>query len=314
MALHPFFAAMMASFTAAGRPGLSEGSPADARALVASGRAALGPPPVVDACRDIVIPTRSGSIAGRLITPSEFPRGLIVYVHGGGWVVGTLDDYEICARRLAMTSGCCVLLPDYRLAPEHSFPSGLEDCEDALRFAAENVGALAGAAQPLIACGDSAGANLVTVALRRLARARAVDFVLQVLIYPVADCDFDTRSYRAHGTGLPLTRKDMIWFFDHYAPRARQAEADISPLRAADLSGLPPARIVTAEFDVLRDEGKAYADRLAEAGLPVTYREVAGMTHGFIRLHNHIPEADIELVEIGAAIARACAAGEETRI
>lgn len=311
MPLHPFFERMIEGFKAAGRPGLSDGGPADARALVASGRAALGAAPSVRSIRDLTIPTRSGAIPGRLIIPGASPAGLVVYVHGGGWMAGALDDYEICARRLAVISGCAVLLPDYRLAPEHPFPAGLEDCEDTLRFAADHVAELAGRALPLIACGDSAGANLVTVALRRL--GKEVDFKLQALIYPVTDCDFETSSYRAHGTGLPLTRRDMIWFFDNYAPRARHQEADIAPLRAGDLGDLPATLVVTAEFDVLKDEGKAYADRLAAAGLPVVYREAAGMVHGFIRLHNHIPEADAELADIGAAIARICAAVTETR-
>ncbi|KPH81430.1 hypothetical protein AE618_08590 [Bosea vaviloviae] len=297
---------MTASFAAAGRPNLSDGSPADARALVASGRAALGPAPEVGSIRDIDIPTRGGSIGARLITPTSPSAGLVVYVHGGGWLAGTLDDYEICARRLAVTSGCSVLMPDYRLAPENPFPNGLEDCEDALRYASRHRAELGCGDGPVIACGDSAGANLVTVALRRL--GGEVACALQVLIYPVTDCDFGTRSYREHGTGLPLTRQDMTWFFDHYAPRAEHPRDEISPLRAPDLSGQPPAVVVTAQYDVLRDEGRAYAQRLSQAGVAVVYREAAGLTHGFVRLHNLIAEADAELVAIGAAIATACAA------
>lgn len=304
--LHPFLQAMMTSFTAAGRPGLSEGSPADARALVAAGRAALGPAPEVGSVRDLAIPTRGGQIAARLITPLGQAAGLVVYVHGGGWLAGTLDDYEICARRLAVTSGCTVLLPDYRLAPENPFPNGLEDCEDALLFASTHRAELGCGVGPLIACGDSAGANLVTVALRQL--GGEVACALQVLIYPVTDCDFETKSYQEHGTGLPLTRRDMIWFFDHYAPPAEHSRDEISPLRARDLSSQPPAVVVTAQYDVLREEGRAYAQRLSQAGVPVAYREAAGLTHGFVRLHNLIAEADAELVAIGSAIATACAA------
>lgn len=304
--LHPFFRVMMANFTATGRAGLSDGSPADARSLVAAARAALGPAPDVASVRDIAIPARGGSIGARLITPKGSVAGLVVYVHGGGWLAGTLDDYEICARRLAVTSGCSVMLPDYRLAPEHPFPNGLEDCEDALRYASTHRTELGCGQKPLIVCGDSAGANLATIALRRL--GDEVPCVLQVLIYPVTDCDFETASYREHGTGLPLTRRDMIWFFDHYAPRARHPDDTISPLRAHDLSGQPPALVVTAQYDVLRDEGRAYAQRLSQAGVAVVYREAAGLTHGFVRLHNLIAEADAELVAIGAAIATACAA------
>lgn len=304
MALHPFFALMMESFAAAGRPALSDGTPKQSRALVAAGRTALGPGADVGSITDLSIPTRNGAIPARLVLPRTAPIGLVVYLHGGGWVIGELDDYEVLARHLATLSGCAVLLPDYRLAPEHKFPAGLEDCEDALLFAAEKVAEFCGASVPLVVAGDSAGANLGTVAVRRL-RGR-VAFALQALLYPVSDCDFDRPSYLAHGEGLPLTRKDMLWFFDHYAPRAQHGDPDISPLRAPDLSGLPPALIVTAEYDVLGDEGEAYADRLASAGVPVTHRRAAGLPHGFARLHNHVGIVDAELRTVAATIAAAC--------
>lgn len=304
MTLHPFFAMMMESFAAAGRPALSDGTPEQSRALVAAGRAALGPGAEVGSISDLSIPTRSGAIPARLLLPKTAPAGLVVYLHGGGWVIGALDDYEVLARHLAALSGCAVLLPDYRLAPEHPFPAGLDDCEDALLFAAGKVAELCGGYVPLIVAGDSAGANLGTVAARRL-RGR-VELALQALLYPVTDCDFDRPSYRTHGEGLPLTRRDMLWFFDHYAPRAHHGDPDISPLRATDLSDLPPALIVTAEYDVLHDEGEAYAGRLAEAGVPVTQRCAAGLPHGFARLHNHVGAVDTEIRAVAAAIATAC--------
>jgi acetyl esterase len=304
MALHPFFEMMMASFAAAGRPALSDGTPEQSRALVAAGRAALGVAPEIGSIRDLSVPTRAGAIAARLLLPKTAPAGLVVYLHGGGWVIGALDDYEVLARHLVALSDCAVLLPDYRLAPEHPFPAGLEDCEDALLFAAEKASELSGAHLPLIVAGDSAGANLGTVAARRLRGRLAL--ALQVLLYPVTDSDFDRPSYHAHGQGLPLTRQDMLWFFDHYAPRALHRDPDISPLRASDLSGLPPALIVTAQYDVLRDEGEAYAGRLAAAGVPVTHRCAAGLPHGFARLHNHIGIVDAELRAVAATIAATC--------
>lgn len=304
MALHPFFEAMMASFAAAGRPALSAGTPQQGRALVASGRAALGPTAEIGTVRDLAIPSRGGTVPARLLLPKAAPAGLVVYVHGGGWVLGELDDYEVLARRLVALSGCAVLLPDYRLAPEHPFPAGLEDCEDVLAFAAASVAELAGAQVPLVVAGDSAGANLGTVAARRL-RGRA-EFALQLLLYPVTDSDCDTPSYRDHGEGLPLTRQDMLWFLDHYAPRERHGDPDIAPLRAPDLSGLPPAVIVTAEYDVLRDEGEAYAVKLAAAGVPASHRSAAGLPHGFARLHNHVEAVDAEIRAVADAIAAAC--------
>ncbi|KUL96460.1 hypothetical protein DK26_06550 [Bosea sp. WAO] len=304
MALHPFFETMMASFAAAGRPALSAGTPQQGRALVASGRAALGPGAEIGSVRDLALPTRTGAVPARLLLPKAAPAGLVVYFHGGGWVLGELDDYEVLARRLVALSGCAVLLPDYRLAPEYPFPAGLDDCEDALIFATTSIAELAGARVPLIVAGDSAGANLGTVAARRL-RGRA-EFALQLLLYPVTDSDFERPSYRAHGEGLPLTRQDMLWFFDHYAPRERHDDPDIAPMRASDLSGLPPAVIVTAEYDVLRDEGEAYAQKLAAAGVPASHRCAAGLPHGFARLHNHVEAVDAEIRTVAASIVAAC--------
>lgn len=302
MALHPFIAAMLAKFAADGRPALSAGSPDGARALLAATRPALGPGPEVGPIADVTIPSRGGDLPGRLLRPVGTPAGLIVYLHGGGWVLGALDDFEPLARLIVAESGCALLMPDYRLAPEHPFPAGLEDCEDALLFAAERCVEICGSETPLIVAGDSAGANLGTVAARRL-KGR-VDLALQALIYPVTDCDFDRPSYRDCSDGMPLTRADMVWFFTHYAAPDQWANPDIAPLRSEDLSGLPPALIVTAEYDVLRDEAEAYARKLEAAGVPVALKRVAGLTHGFARLHNHVAEARQAISELAGAIAR----------
>lgn len=300
MALDPFIVAMLAKLKSIGQPALSAGTPAETRAMLAAGRAALGAGPDMAKVRSLKIPTRSGSIDGRLFVPTADPAGLVVYQHGGGWVVGGLDDFETLARQLARLSGAAVLLTDYRLAPEHPFPAGLEDTEDALMWASDNVQDLLGRSAPLVVAGDSAGANLSTVAVRRL-RGR-VAAVLQVLIYPVTDCRFDTPSYQEHGEGLPLTRKDMEWFFGHYAPSGLHGTPDIAPLRADDLAGLPPAFVVTAEHDVLCHEGEAYAQKLAMAGVPVRSRRYEGVTHGFIRLHNLFGVAETAVSDVAEAI------------
>jgi acetyl esterase len=299
--LHPFVAAMIAKQKEAGAPALSDGTPSDARALVAAGRAALGSGPDLALCRDLTVPTRSGTIPGRLLVPHGAVAGVVVYVHGGGWVVGTLDDYEILGRELATRSGCAVLLPDYRLAPEDPFPAGLHDVEDTLRWAA--LTDLAGPGAPVVAAGDSAGANLVTVATRQL-RGQVVP-LLQVLSYPVTDADFDSPSYREFATGLPLTRADMQWFFAHYAPTELWDTADVSPLRSDDLGGMPPTVVVTAEYDILRSEGEAYAQALSAAGAKVSTRCYAGVAHGFLRLHNHLDIAWEAVSDIAAAVAGA---------
>jgi acetyl esterase len=299
--LHPFVAALVEKM--AGAPALSSGSPEDARALVAAGRVGLGVGPELDVVQNIKIPTRAGAISARLYAPAQ-PAGVVAYIHGGGWVVGALDDYDTYARALADASGCMVILPDYRLAPEHPFPAGLQDVEDMLLWLKQGECTGIAPGLPLVVAGDSAGANLAAVAVRRL--VGQVRPVLQVLNYPVTDCDFETPSYVEHGTGLPLTAADMRWFFSHYAPEPAWTDPDISPLRATSVASVPPALLLVAEYDVLADEGRAYAAKLQAAGITCTLTEVPGLTHGFVRLHNLLPEARTELELTATEIARAC--------
>jgi acetyl esterase len=287
-----------------GRPLLSAGTAGDARALFSSTRGALGSGPSIVSAEDIRLPTRRGSIPARLFRPAQAMRGLIVYLHGGGWVVGALDDFDALARTLAARSGCALMLVDYRLAPEHSFPAGLDDVEDSIRWAAATREHLVGHAAPLIVAGDSAGANLATVAANAL--RGEIDISLQLLIYPVTDCAMNTASYQQHGTGLTLTTGDMRWFFGQYAPESLWSDPRIAPLRAADLSGAAPAWIATAQYDILRDEGEAYAMRLAAAGVPVELHNYAGMTHGFVRMMNVLDVADRFVTDAADAIARHC--------
>ncbi|MBW0103141.1 alpha/beta hydrolase [Pseudonocardia sp. KRD291] len=303
MTLHPFVATMLATQKEAGAPALSDATPAQARALVEAGRAAIGPGPEMARSREVAVPTRGGSLTARLHVPHGDVTGLVVYLHGGGWVVGTVDDYDTLGRELAHRSRCAVLLPDYRLAPEHPFPSGLEDTEDVLTWVG---GEAEFSGLPLVVAGDSAGANLATVAVRRL--RGQVTPALQVLVYPVTDGARDTESYRDCAEGLGLGARDMAWFFDHYAPARDHLSPDVAPLRAGDLAGLPPTAVVTAEYDVLRSEGEAYAERLRAAGVDVTSKRYPGVTHGFLRLHNHLDVARDAVADIADAITTAVAA------
>lgn len=304
MALHPFVIKMMDAARAANRPALSGGSPQQARDLVASGRTVLGAGPEVGNVSDFKIPMRSGSVPARLYRSQNAEHGLIVYFHGGGWVCGTLDDYDILARNLVHYSDCAVLMVDYRLAPEFAFPAGLEDAEDAITWAAKELETLMGKRLPLAVGGDSAGGNLATVALNSL-RGK-LDCALQLLLYPVTDANTERSSYIEFGEGLPLTRSDMQWFFGHYAPKALWADPRISPLQHPSLAGSPPAWIATAEYDVLRDEGEDYARRLKEAGVHVELRRVEGLAHGFARLSNHVEQVAELLQDAGAALKRHC--------
>ena len=310
MPLHPIIASLIAQGKAAGRPSFSACDPVQARAVMSASRAALGRGPDLARVEDVAIRTRAGTIPGRLLVPNDAPSGLVVYLHGGGWVVGDIDDFDAVARLLSARSGCAVLLVDYRLAPETPYPGPLEDAEDALTWAAREGPRLLCGDGPLVIAGDSAGANLAAVT----AASTGVPLALQVLIYPVTDQDFDTPSYRDPTNAGILSRDDMIWFFDHYAPERLRDDHRLNPLRRSDLTGLPPALVVTAEYDVLRDEGEAYAKRLGEAGVPTVLKRYDGMPHGFIRMHNLVDAVDVAISEIADAIRTACQAGGDASV
>jgi len=302
MPLNPFFEKLLTQAAALGRPALSAGTPAEARAAFAAMRGLLGPGPEVGAVSDLSVPTRGSSVGARLYRPEGAEVGLLVYLHGGGWVCGGIDDFDGLVRRLVRHSQCAVLSVDYRLAPEHRFPAGLNDAVDALIWAEANREALLGVAVPLSVGGDSAGGNLAIAAAYSL--RNRVDLAAQILFYPVTDCAMDSLSYQSFGTGLPLTGADMAWFFGHYADQARWKEPEISPLRRPSLAGTPLTWIVTAEYDVLRDEAEAFAERLANEGVTVELQRATGMPHGFARMANHVDEAAEVLRRAGQALRR----------
>lgn len=300
MDLDPFLADIRRRL--AGRPSLAELGVDAARAAVRAGRAFLGKGPAMHRSEAIQLPTRDGPLRALLHWPVEVPKGLIVYLHGGGWVLGELADFDIVVTSLAEATGCAVLVPEYRLAPEHPYPAALHDCIDVLANVSGKISRLTSGAGPLVVMGDSAGANLATVALRHLRGRVAVD--LQVLVYPVTDCAFDRPSYVRQGDLPPLRRADMEWFLTQYAPKALWTSPDISPVRSTDLAGMPPATIVVAEADVLHDEGLDYAERLRACGVPVAVRIVKGATHGFLPFVNHVKLAREELMAVADAIAK----------
>jgi acetyl esterase len=302
MPLHPFFEKLLAQAAALSRPALSAGTPDEARAAFAAMRGFLGPGPEVGAVSDLSLPTRSGSVGARLYRPEGAEVGLLVYLHGGGWVCGGIDDFDGLVRRLVRHSQCAVLSVDYRLAPEHPFPAGLNDAVDALIWAEANRKRLLSAAVPLSVGGDSAGGNLAIAAAQSVQDRIAL--AAQILFYPVTDCALDSPSYHDFGTGLPLTRADMAWFFRHYADPTRWANPEISPLRRISLTGTSPTWIVTAEYDVLRDEAEAYAARLTRDGVAVEFLRANGMPHGFARMANHVEEAAEVLKQAGSALRR----------
>jgi acetyl esterase len=225
-------------------------------------------------------------VPARVYRPSPEPDlPVIVYFHGGGWTIGSVDQFDLITRQIANATDAIVVSVDYRLSPEHPFPAPLDDCWRALQWTAKNAASFGGDSTRLAVMGDSAGGNLAAVCALLARDEGGPDIALQVLVYPVVDCDFDTSSYRANGRGHVLTLNDMEWFFSCYLGAAGdRTDWRVSPLRAPDLHGVAPAVVITAEFDPLRDEGDAYAGRLAAAGVPVVHLPYDGMIHAFFGL------------------------------
>jgi acetyl esterase/lipase len=302
MPLHPIVQKMLDGMKASGWKGIAETTPAEARQFMAARTAVFGDGPEIGKVETIDIPMRAGKIRGRVLLPKAKPTALIVFYHGGGWVIGGIDESEIIARFMVDDTGAGVVLVDYRLAPEHPFPAPVEDCYDALLWSAKEATKLN---VPVVVAGDSAGGNLATVCAMLARDQNGPEIALQILIYPVCDCDMETESYKAFGSGLVLTAADMGWFYDHYleGDKGKRASPLVSPLRARELKGLPPALIMTAEYDVLRDEAETYGKRLAAAGVKVWIRRYRGVTHGFLRMQNLIDVARRGMADIAATMA-----------
>jgi len=299
MPLHPQAKALLANIEESGLPPLYELSPVDARAQAAVLTELVGAGPAVARVEAVSIPTTAGEVGGRRYVPND-PAGTVVWLHGGGWVICNLDSHDAMCRLLANSSGCRVIAVDYRLAPEHPFPAPLEDCWDALGWVAERHGD-----GPLIVGGDSAGGNLAAVCARRARDRGGPDLAAQILVYPVTDDDMTRPSYLEYGSGPEtfLTVPEMEWFGNHYfADPADRTSPDAAPLRAEDLSGLPPAIVVTAEYDPLRDDGLAYAERLRSAGVPVTHHHYDDMVHAFFSLVNLLERGNEAVEQVGADI------------
>jgi acetyl esterase len=273
-----------------GKP-VEETTPEESRAFMAALRAASPPGPEVAKSYDVQVPTPDGAhITVRVLVPAGEIRALVVYYHGGGWTIGDIDDYDVLARTLANELHAAVANVDYRLAPEHRYPTAADDAWTGLQWAHDHLTEIAGHHVPLVVMGDSAGGNLSAVVAQKARDNGGPDLAGQVLVYPVTDADLDNASYTDPDNQLMLSRASMIWFWDHYAPdAASRRNPDASPLRAADLSGLAPAIVLTAEHDPLRDEGEAYAEQLRAAGVPVRHRRFGEQMHGFFPMVGVLP-------------------------
>jgi acetyl esterase len=298
--LHPEAQELAAKVAEAGLRPFCELTAAEARAQVAGLRGALGAGDAPDPPAEHAAPGREGPIPVYVYEPAGPPRGVIVFAHGGGWVVCTPDDADALCRRLAASTACIVANVDYRLAPEHPFPAPVDDLDDACTWAAARWPAL-----PLVVAGESAGGNLAAAVALRAAAEGAGRIAGQALIYPVTDCDLDTPSYRAHASSPFLTRDDMAWFWDRYAPETAQREhPHASPLRATALQGSAPAVLVLAGQDPLHDEGAAYGEALRAAGVAVTILDHDDLPHGFLSMLGALEAAEQPYEAFAAALAR----------
>jgi acetyl esterase len=272
---------------------------------------AFGQPEAVADIREFAIPAAGASIAARFYGPSDNPSGLIVYYHGGGWTLGSLDSHDLPLRAFANMTGAAILSIDYRLAPEHPFPAGLEDCYAALVWAKQHQTELVGGAKPLLVAGDSAGGNLAAVVplLARDRKGPKIDG--QLLLYPTIDGRCGTPSFTERADGGLLSSKDMWWFWSTYiADQTQRLDPRASPCLADNHRDLPPAIVVVAEFDPLRDEGLAYAAQLRAAGNEAALLRYGTLPHGFFNSLNIVDAAGAAVREISRHVRQMIANAE----
>jgi acetyl esterase len=304
--LDPDAAAVYKAFLEAGRPPYETVSPAEAREFYLQARFVSNPePPELASIEPLAIPSPAGSIPARVYTPVKLRKanGLapcLVFFHGGGWVIGNLDSHDVACRKLADEGQLIVISIDYRLAPEHKFPAAVNDVVAATTWIADHAKQLGIDASRLTVGGDSAGGNLAAV-VAIAARDNGPAIAGQVLIYPAVDFARKHPSHSEPETSVLLTHTAITWFSAHYLSNAADGnDWRASPARATTLAELPPAYVLTAGADPLRDEGDEYAERLKQAGVAVTYRHFPGQFHGFFTMGRLLPQANVAASEIGA--------------
>ena len=261
----------------------------------------------VAAVEEIVVDTVDARLPARVYRPlrCESTPPVVVYYHGGGWVIGDLDTHDGLCRALANASGCVFVSVDYRLAPEHRYPAAAEDAYGAAQWVAEESDRLGVDRDRLAVAGDSAGGNLAAVAALMARDRGGPSIAFQVLVYPITDGDVERASYLENAEGYVLTKSAMEWFWNHYlASEAERFEPHASPLRAESLRGLPPALVTVAEYDPLRDEGLAYAAAMEEASVSVELIRYDGMVHGFLRQLDVFDRARVGVEDIASALRR----------
>jgi acetyl esterase len=309
MPVHPEAQQLLTALEELGLPPTEEMTVPNARAAIAGFVALQGEPVEVASVQNRTVPGPAGEIPVRVYTPvgaGQLP--VVLYFHGGGWVIGDLEVVDRPCRQLASAAGAIVVSVDYRLAPEHRYPAAFDDCYAATAWVAEHAAELGGDPAKLAVAGDSAGGNLAAAVALAARDRTGPNLGAQLLIYPVTNFNFDTESYRENREGYLLTKSSMLWFWAHYLG-AQDLDKDpyASPLRADNLVDLPPAYVATSEYDPLRDEGEAYALRLGEAGVPVTAKRFDGMLHGFFWTLAATPSAANILDDMVSVLRRAWA-------
>jgi acetyl esterase len=283
MPLDPQAQALLEQMREAGAKPFEELTVAEARLASWAFLDLTGEPEEVASVEHRFIPGPTADIPVRIYRPAgDGPHPAIVYFHGSGWVIANIEISDVATRSLANSTGCVVVSVNYQKAPEHKFPVPFDDCYAATSWVAEHAAALGVDPGRIAVAGDSAGGNIAAAICLRARDHGGPSIAYQVLIYPATDCGWDKPSAIENAEGYLLQRGSMEWFWNHYLSSMAEAENPyVSPLRAANLSGLPPAYICTAEFDPLRDDGELYGERLRDAGVPVKYTQYDGMIHGF---------------------------------
>lgn len=305
MPLDPQIRELLEDLNALGAKPPWEQSLEEVRAANLARRIWSGSPAQVREGEDFSVPRAGGSIPVRVYRQAPY-RPTLIWFHGGGFVAGSIEAQHPVYPLLATKSGCTVLAVDYRLAPEHPFPAAVEDAEAVLGWVAAHGRERRLDSTRVAVGGDSAGANLATVAVRRARDRNAILPQFQALVYPVTDATMTRDSYSTFADGYMLTRRHMEWYFVQYLPPGTDPRhPDVSPLHAPSLAGLPPAFVMTAEYDPLRDEGEAYAARLRDAGVRTEQVRCPGLIHGFFAMTGLVPAAYRAVCEVARAVGEA---------
>jgi len=304
MPLDPNVELFLQTVEQAGQPSLREVGIQQARDGIVMMHALCAPAGELQRAEERTVPGPSGDVPVRVYSPaSDAVLPVVVYFHGGGWTIGDVACYDTICRKLSVATGLAVVSVDYRLAPEHAFPAAVEDCYAVTKWIPEPGGELGVDGSRLAVAGDSAGGNLAAVTSIMARDRGGPTIAFQLLIYPVIDGTMSFPSYKENAEGYLLSADDMAWFYEQYVP----ADVDrknwmLSPLYAPDLGNLPPALVITAEYDPLRDEGEAYADALQQAGVEARSSRYDGMVHGFVPIDGVIPTATQAIDEGAAAV------------